>query len=43
MNPSLKFDESNINLYADKYNDQINEDNIIDRLSNIQARLFDER
>ncbi|MDA3799848.1 MAG: hypothetical protein PF692_12290 [Kiritimatiellae bacterium] len=40
MNPKLKFDESSINLYADRYNDQVNDNYIIARRSDIQMRGY---
>jgi len=40
MNPKLRFNESDINFYADRYNYQINEDDIIALKPDIQSRGY---
>jgi hypothetical protein len=40
MNPLLRFDESNIIFYANRYNYQINEDDIIALKPDIQSRGY---
>jgi hypothetical protein len=40
MNPNLRFEESDINLYADRYNYQIDENDIIALKPEIQSRGY---